>query len=814
MAELYEQRKGHWLEDLARDVRYGARGLRRNPMFTVVAVLTLALGVGANVAIFSLADIVLFRPLPVSNPRDLVVLRQRGPGGDIFPFTSAALNLGDSRDALSGLAAFRPIPDTHVTVNGETELALMQSVSGNYHQVLGLHASVGRTLTEQDREPVAVISHRYWQRRFAGDPAVVGRVLEVQGRLFTIAGVTPPGFYGTQPGRHVDVTVPLGTQTLKLPPNARWLYLIGRLAPGVSREQARAALRVRWGQLADLLPPRPTVTLELDPGAQGLNELRREFSLPLQILMLAVGAVLLLACANLAGLLLVRSSARQQEIAVRLSLGASRGRVVRQLLTESALLGAGGGAAGLTFASLAANLLPAMMSRGRTPLAVDLMPNARTLAFATLVTILTILLFGLFPAVAASRRDVQQRLKHSAYGGDRTRNRWARVMVATQVALLVLLLTPAGLFVRTLQKLRSIDTGFRPDNVLIVRLSTGPAYRGDAARALYEDLQARFSALPAVQSVSRTMDTPLGGEPSMSGTGLSLPGRPAEGEDAPRVFHNLVGPRFFETMGISVLAGRDFGPSDDERALKCVIVSESVARRYFPGEDPLGRQILFRGVAASIVGVVRDVRYTSLRDDPPLVTYRPYRQEPGAPANTFLIRASSGGVEALTPLLQAQARAAASSLPPPSVVSLSDQVAAGLLEERLLAALSSALGVLAAILAAIGIHSTVASVVARRQREIGIRMALGAVPGQVARMVVSETFWIVGGGLASGMALALAAARASHRVLAGVLFELSPADPIILVSAVLSILLIAAVAAYMPARRASRIDPVAAIKYE
>ncbi len=219
--------------------------------------MTLALGIGANIAIFSLADIVLFRPLPVSHPQDLVVLRQRGPAGDMFPFTSAAAaNLDASRDVLSGLAAFRPIPDTHVTVNGEAELALTQSVSGNYHQVLGLHASVGRTLTEQDREPVAVISHRYWQRRFAGDPSVVGRVLEVQGRIFTIVGVTPPEFYGTQPGRYIDVTVPLGTQTLKMPPNARWLYLVGRLAPGVSREQARAALRVRWAQLADAQAPR------------------------------------------------------------------------------------------------------------------------------------------------------------------------------------------------------------------------------------------------------------------------------------------------------------------------------------------------------------------------------------------------------------------------------------------------------------------------------------------------------------------------------------------------------------------------------
>ena len=337
-----------------------------------------------------------------------------------------------------------------------------------------------------------------------------GALLEMQGRSFTIVGVTPPEFFGTQPGRHVDVTAPLAAQTMTMPPNARWLYLIGRLAPGVSREQARAALRVRWAQLAaaQSSPSRPPVTLELDSGAQGLNELRRQFSLPLRILMAAVGVVLLVACANLAGLLIVRSSARQQEIAVRLSLGAARGRIVRQLLTESALLAAAGGAAGVALAYWVTDLLLAMMSRGRGPIVLDVAPNARTLAFAAAVTIVTAVLFGLLPALGASRTDVQPRLKLSASGADRTRNTWGRAMVAAQVALLVLLLTSAGLFTRTLQKLRSVDAGFRQDQVLVVSVSTGPAYRGASQRALYEELYARFGALPDVQSVSMSMDTP------------------------------------------------------------------------------------------------------------------------------------------------------------------------------------------------------------------------------------------------------------------------------------------------------------------
>ena len=824
MEALRDQRSLPWLEDLARDLGHGLRALRRNPMFASVAVLTLALGIGANSAIFSLADAVLLRALPVSNPRDLVVLRQHGPAGDIFPFTSAAaVDLAGSHDVLSGLAAFRPALNTHVSVNGETELALTQSVSGNYHGVLGVHAIVGRTLTEQDREPVAVISHRYWQRRFAGDANVVGRVLEMQGRSFTIVGVTPPEFFGTQPGRHIDVTAPLVAQTVTMPPNARWLYLVGRLVPGVSREQARAALRVRWAHLAaaESSQSRPPDTLELDAGAQGLNQLRRQFSLPLQILMAAVAVVLLVACANLAGLLIVRSSARQHEIAVRLSLGAARGRIVRQLLTESALLAAAGGAAGVALAYWVTNLLIAMMSRGRAPIVLDVAPNARTLAFAAAVTIVTAALFGLLPALGASRTDVWPRLKLGASGADTARNTWGQAMVAAQVALLVLLLTSAGLFTRTLQKLRAVDAGFRQDQLLVVRVSTGPAYLGDRTRALYEELYARFGALPAVLSVSMSMDSP-GGDLSM-GAGIALPGRPADPADAPQVYHNFVGPHFFETMGIPVLAGRDFDLSDNERAPKYVVINDSVARRYFRGENPLGRQILVGNpqcrrcpppAVVSIVGVVKDVRYASLRAGAPLMIYRPYRQETSAPADTFLIRTSSATAEALTSFLHAEVRAAAPALPPPSVVSLEDLVAALLVEERMLAALSSAIGVLAALLATIGIYSTVAAAVARRQREIGIRMALGALPGQVARMVVSEAFGIVAGGLAIGIPAAIATALAARAILAGVLFELSPLDPLILSSSAVEILLIASLAAYVPARRAARIDPVAAVKYE
>jgi predicted permease len=803
------------LDDLVRDLRYGLRTFRRSPMFATVSVLTLALGIGANTAIFSLADAVLFRSLPVSNPRDLVVLRQRGPNGDIFPFTSpAAAHLAEGRDVLAGLAAFRPLPSNmHVTVDGETETALAQSVTGNYHGVLGVRAAVGRTLIEQDREPVAVLSHRYWVRRFAGDPNVVGRAIAIQGRAFTIVGVTAPDFFGTQPGRYVDVTIPLAANPQTMPPNARWLYLIGRLMPGVSRDQARTALAVRWAQLAapPAPAPRPPTTLEVDSGAQGLNELRRQFSLPLRILMAAVGVVLLVACANLAGLLIVRSRARQHEISLRLSLGAARGRIVRQLLTESVLLAAAGGAAGVALASWVTGLLLGMMSRGRGPIVLDVAPDARTFAFAATVTILTAILFGLLPAIGASRTDVHSGLKLRSSNDGGGRNMRGRGMIAAQIALLVLLLTMAGLFGRTLLKLRSVDAGFRQDQVIVLTVSTGNEYRGPRARALFDELTTRFTALPAVRAVTMSMDTPLAGGLSMA-AGISIPGRPPDPDDAPPVYTNFVGARFFETMGIPLVAGRDIDAADDARAPLSVVISESVASRYFGGENPLGRQLTFGDSTASIVGIAKDVRYTSLRREAPLMLYRAYRQVSSAPVNTFLIRASSAAAEQLTPSLHAQIRAAAPGIPLPSVVRLEDQVAASFIEERLLALLSMAIGLIATILAGIGIYSTIASAVAARQREIGIRMALGALPRHVVRIVVSEAVVTVASGLAIGVPAALAAGHAARAMMAGVLFQLSPTDPLTLSSVVVAILMIASFAAYVPVRRASRTDPVTAIR--
>jgi predicted permease len=798
-----------FVADLWQDIRYAARMLLKQPGFAAAAVLTIAAGIGANTAIFALADAVLLRPLPVERPHELVLLKQTREGAESFPFTSTAVEaLSAPSDTLAGLATYRPLPNTQVAFNGSTHVVLLQAVSGNYHAVLGVRAAMGRTLSDQDRDPVVVISHRYWQQQFAADPAVLGRTLVMNGVTYAIVGVTPRGFFGTQPGRNVDITVPLVAQSIKLGPDARWLYLIGRLAPGLSMDQARASLQARWAQLAaaSSTPARFFGTLELDSGAQGMNQLRRQFSMPLQILSAIVGVVLLVACANLAGLLIVRSNSRRQEIAVRLSLGASRARVLRQFLTESVVLAVLGGAAGVMVARWATDLLLVMMSRGRTPVALDVPFDARLFVFAAVITLATSILFGLLPALAASRTHAQGSLRSHGSDAGLGRPAWARSIVVVQIALLVVLLTAAGLFARTLHKLQLVDAGFRPQDVLVLNVS-----RPGTAPTFYEDLVARFAALPAVASVSHAMDAPPATEMSMTSS-IAVPGRPAEGEQAPPVHFNFVSPGFFKTMGIELTAGRDFEERDAARLSNRVIVSENLARRYFRSEDPLGRDVLVRGQVATIVGVARNVRYTSLRAEAPMVAYLP-AMPAAAHTRTFLIR-TSGASTALAPLLQQEVRKARPGAPPATIQSVEDQVAGAMIEERMLAALSGAIGVLAAVLASVGIYATLAATVARRRREIGLRMALGARPGQVSSMIVREVALMCAAGLAIGIPAAIAAGRAAAGLLDRFLFELAPGDPLILTAASAAILGIALLAAYVPARRAARIDPLAAVKYE
>jgi len=811
------------------DLHYALRSLRKNPGFTAVAVLTLTIGIGATTAVFSLVDAVLLRSLPVRAPGELVLLSQRIESRDVYPFSRPAFEfLRDKRDVLAGLAAFRPWRDMEVAANGDTQPAHGQMVSGNYFSVLGVRALHGRTLTESDDRPgqtVAVISHRFWQTRFGGDPSIVGKTIQVQGGTptaartgtpVTIVGLTPPDFFGTKPGEAIDVTLPLAMQSgpLASSRNARWLYVIGRRQPGVSLDEARAKLRVSWAQFQASEPRRPgqaVVTFEMESGAQGLNELRRQFSLPLRILTAAVAVVLLIACANIASLLLVRAVQRTREITVRIALGARRSRLVRQLLTESAVLAVAGGAGGVLLAYAATDVIVAMMSRGRFPISLDVAPDVRTLGFAATATLLTAAAFGLLPALRATAAANDG---HTA--GSRTigagRNRVLNAIVVSQIALLMLLLSGAGLFARTLVKLHGVDAGFQKDDVLLLSLR-----RGD--RSVYQNLYARLSALPGVHAVTLSVDTPLQGELSYGST-ISVPGQPPAADDAPPVYHNHVGPRFFETLRIPLVAGRDFTERDNEAAASVVVISESVARQYFRGGDALGKQIVLgtatspRGqVPATVVGVAKDVRFTTLRDAGPQMVYRPYLQSKSIGALTFCIR-TDDEPERLMSLLEREVRAVIPDRPIFQVRPLAEQVNAALVEERTLAALSGFFGVTAAVLACVGLYGTVAHSVARRTREIGIRIALGAQPGRVARMVLRESFALVGWGLAVGVPAAMAAAYASSSLIADLLFELKPTDPSALTLAAAGVLIVSGFAAFVPAHRAARVDPISALRAE
>ena len=606
MKDAHRDRRGfRWIDELGQDVRYGLRGLRRNPGFAGTAVVTLALGIGANTAIFSLLDAVLLRPLPVARPQELVMLQIQTGSVPVRPFTTSQFGeFRRHREVFSDLVAFRPFV-MRVYSGGDVALASGQLVSGSYHSLLGVPIVHGRPLTEADdsesASPVTVISYGFWQRRFGGDPNCVGQQIEIEGRPFTIVGITGRDFFGTRPGQMVDVSVALAQQSLFMrggalvgfTDQARWLYLIGRLVPGVSRERAEAVLGVVFSQLPGARVPtrRPLPQrLVVVSGAQGVNELRDRFSMPLGVLMVIVGVVLVIACANVATLLMARAGARRQEIGLRLALGAGRVRLLRQLLTESLLLSGVGGAIGVGVAFVASDLLVQIMSRGANPIELALDPNVRTLMFTVLVSAASGLVFGIAPSLRAARHGVIAATRARS-GAAEGRTYWSQATIAIQVALCLVLLVEAGVFVRTLTSLRAVDPGItNPGTLLLVNVR--PAAGGGQpvkAASFARELYGRLDQL-ALRSATFSMDMPF--VELSSSSSLSVVDGPAV-NDGPPVFHNFIGPRFFDTMGIR-LEGREFRLEDDQRAPRVAVISEGVARTYFPGASAIGRRIRSR----------------------------------------------------------------------------------------------------------------------------------------------------------------------------------------------------------------------------
>jgi predicted permease len=855
--ECRESRRFFFFSVLGRDVRFGLRMLRKNPGFTAVAVLSLALGIGANTAIFTLIDAVLLRMLPVKNPQELVSLNiaepvepAQGQGrptrayshwtdGDsetAFPYP-AFLRMAAHNEVFSSLLAFKTSGRLNTQVNGEAELARGQLVTANYFSALGVRLILGRDFTEDDdhpgASPVAIISYGYWERRFGQNPSAVGSRIIVNGVSLQIVGVSAPEFFGLQVGSPVDLSMPFAVQPQVLPNLSEgvslftaadrwWIDIMGRLKPGVTEQQAHANLDVIFKQalLEGSSPEKtqgdaPMPMLEIVPGGHGLSNLRNGFSKPLFILMTVVALVLLIACANVANLLLARATERRKEIAVRLAMGASRGRLVRQLLIESLLLSSLGALAGLVFAYWGSNLLVAMMGSGNNQIKLDLHPDLRVLAFTAVVGLLTGLLFGLAPAVRATRVDLTVSLKQSASSARLGSGRMGltKSLVIAQVALSLVLLFGAGLFVRTLVNLQTMNVGFARDNLLLFGIAPREAgYKGLRYANLCRDIQSRVAALPGVKSATSSLHLLLSG--SMRANTIAVPGyTPAPNENT-SVQVLPVGVDFFATMEIALLQGRDLTAHDDENAPKVAVINQKMAEKYWRGRNPVGQHFSMGKLDLEIVGVVQDAKYNTLRRDIAPVVYHPYVQNiDSMPHMHFEVRIA-GDATALIPAVREVVRSVDSRLPVFDVRTQTQQIDELLLQERMFAKLTTFFGVLALILVCVGLYGMMSYTVARRTSEIGIRMALGARGASILGMVLRDVLRLVAIGVALGIAASLATARLADAAVSGLLFGLKTADASVIVFAAMMMIVVAIFAGFLPARRASRVDPMVALRYE
>ena len=824
-----------WLEDLVQDIRYGSRVLRRSPSFTIAAVLSLSLGIGASTAIFTLVDAAMLKPLPVKEPDRLVeLLNESGDNrpGNAFSY-QALVHLRDHARTVDIVASHQS--DFFVVVDGASpELGGGQYVTGNFFPVLGVSAMYGRTIEPYDERTgapsVVVLSHAYWRTRFGGDRAVVGRMVRLDDRPFTVVGVAPSSFRGLVVARDVDFWVPLSAEPLLRASgrmsnaSANWLQFVGRVRGGHTLDEARAELTTLYHPA--VIEPKLAVARDAEARARlgrfrpvvesartGLATTRQQYGEPLTVLLAISGLVLLIACVNVANLLLARASKRRHEMAVRLSLGAGRGRVIRQLLTESVLLSLAGAALGMVLAYAACDYLIGFFATTRTPIMLEVGPDLRVLAFATILALATGLLFGLAPAWRAISLAAPAASLRNRVAGRRDRRALNHILVGAQVALSVIMLFCGGLFLRSLHNLRSIDKGFDSSAVLIINADASRArLNAERLRAMYGELIARLSAMPGVRSASVSHLTPIWGG---GNEGVILVEGGGTSQRKGEVSVNRVSPGYFATTGTPIHTGRDFNWQDTAGSAKVAIVNQTLARRYFDVESAIGKRLHLRGETFEIVGVVGDAKYYGLRGSMPPTLYVHWMQqhdallEENVRLSQFAIRTGSSP-HTLAAAAQETMRGATPLMAITNVRTFDEQVSASIARERVLSIVSGSFAGLGLLLAAIGLYGVMAYTVARRTSEIGIRMALGAEARQIGGMVVREALLVTG----SGVAVGIVAAFLISRTLATLLFGLTPADPTTAAAVTAVMMVTGLMAAYLPSRRASRIDPTAALRVE